>query len=107
MSVLKFPEWQKLCEEALSERDSGRVVRRVVAAETAIFQRLEQLKTGPENVEVNAIAATLQKLRLFITKLPIAPVSEGKVVTFPSRQPQARPVLFLGVETPPPDSSGK
>jgi hypothetical protein len=85
MSVLKFPEWQTLCEEALSERDSGKVLERVVAAETAIFRRLQQLKSGPDGVELRAMDATLQRLRFFVARLRTGWNGESRVVTMPMR----------------------
>ncbi len=81
MSVLKFPEWQRLCEMALSERDSGKVVQRIVAAETAIFRRLQQLDAGPDTVELQSMDATLQRLRLLITHLRTDSTAKGRVVT--------------------------
>ena len=81
MYVLKFPEWQRLCEMALSERDSGQVVQRIVAAETAIFRRLQQLEAGPDSVELQSMDATLQRLRLLVTHLRTGSNARGRVVT--------------------------
>jgi len=83
MSVIKFPEWQRLSEEALSERDSGQVLQRIVAAETAIFQRLQQLKPGPEDIELRAMDATLQRLRFFVARLRTDSNREISVITMP------------------------
>ncbi len=85
MNILKFPEWQKLCEEAFSECDRAKVFQRVVAAEMAIFRRLQELKSGQENVELQAMDATLQRLRLLVVHLRIDSIGEGRVVTMPTR----------------------
>ena len=85
MNILKFPEWQRLCEEALSERDRAKVFQRVVAAEMAIFRRLQELRTGRENVELRAMDATLQRLRLLIVHLRTDSIAEDRVFTMPMR----------------------
>jgi hypothetical protein len=89
MSTLRFPVWQSLGEEAFSERESRKVFDRVVAAETAIFQRLQELKSAPEIVELEAIDAALKRLRRLITN-PGAPSDAGKVATMPPRTTDGR-----------------
>ena len=85
MNILKFPEWQKLCEEALSERDRAKVFQRVITAEMAIFRGLQDLKTGQQNVELRTMDATLQRLRLLIVHLRAGSISEDNVVTMSMR----------------------
>ena len=89
MSTSRFPVWQSRCEEAFSEREPRKVFDRVVAAETAIFQRLQKLKSAPESVELEAIDAALKRLRRLIIN-PGVPSDVGKVATMPPRTTNGR-----------------
>jgi hypothetical protein len=63
MSVQKVPEWQRLCEDALSESDPKEILGRVIAAEAAIFHRL----TGRvESIELEVIDTMLSNLRCLL-----------------------------------------
>jgi hypothetical protein len=92
MSILRFPVWQSRCEEAFSEREPRKVFDRVVAAETAIFRRLQELKSAPERVELEAIDAALKKLRRLITN-PHTRSDAGKVVPMPALTAHGRSTL--------------
>lgn len=67
MSVLRFPEWQKPCEDALAEPDSEKLFERVILAETAIFRRLQALTSAPARIELEAIDTMLNRLRCLVT----------------------------------------
>jgi hypothetical protein len=97
MSILKFPEWQRLCEEAFSERDRAKVPKRVVAAELAIFRRLQELKTGQENLELQAMDSSLQRLRLLIEHLCSASNAGKRVMTMPMRN-RHNGLIFDGIK---------
>jgi len=66
MSVLRLPEWQKLCEDALLESDPKEIFQRVIVAEAAIFHRLQQLTSSVESSELEAIDAMLNNLRCLV-----------------------------------------
>jgi hypothetical protein len=73
MGVLRFPEWQKPCEDALSESDPKKIFQRVAVAEAAIFHRLQRLTSSTESGELEAIDAMLNNLRgLVINSLVLA-----------------------------------
>jgi hypothetical protein len=61
---LKYPEWQKVLQEALLELDTDKLKQRVAAAETAIFKRLQAIsQSSDHNVERQAIEDALASLR--------------------------------------------
>jgi hypothetical protein len=106
MKILKFPEWQRLCEVAFSERDRAKVPERVAAAELAIFRRLQELKAGQETVELQTIDATLQRLRLLIVHLGSNSNAEDRLLTMPARNLH-NGLIFNGIKRHPrPVSSG-
>ena len=55
MSVLRFPDSQKPCEDALLESDPEKLFQRVIVAETAIFHRVHGLTSTPGNIELQAM----------------------------------------------------
>jgi len=67
-SNLRYPTWQREYEASLCEPDLKKLLERVHSAETAIFNRLQQLAQGSEsadhNAEQEAIADALSTLRL-------------------------------------------
>jgi hypothetical protein len=48
-SVLRFPLWQRTIEAALNEPDPKKLLERVYAAETAIYNRLQELAQSAED----------------------------------------------------------
>jgi hypothetical protein len=61
---LKYPEWQKLLQEALLELDPEKLKQRVAAAETAIFKRLQAMSQDRDHTaERQAIEDALASLR--------------------------------------------
>ena len=63
MSRIIYPEWQKTYEDALLEADPQKLPHRVSSAETAIFQRLETVRSIPEGrLELQAIQDALNSL---------------------------------------------
>ena|SRR5215469_529868 len=62
---LAYPEWQEPLQLALIETDQDRLQRRMIAAETAIFNRQQVIAQNPEQHERErrAIADALALLR--------------------------------------------
>jgi hypothetical protein len=61
---LKYPEWQTLLQEALLELDRDKLKQRVQAAETTIFQRLQEISQDSDHqAERQAIEDGLSSLR--------------------------------------------
>lgn len=85
--MLGFPEWRRVCEDALSECDPENLHRRVVAAETAIFRRLRGLRSRPEKVELEAMDAMLIRLRRVVAKASKVPGGEEKAAKKLLRNP--------------------
>jgi hypothetical protein len=52
--VLHFPSWQREIEVALNEPDPRKLLERVHAAETAIFNRLQELAKNAEDASQQA-----------------------------------------------------
>ena len=67
-SSLRYRAWQREYEASLHERDPKKLLERVHAAETAIFNRLQELTKTSENTdqeaEEQAIAEALRTLRV-------------------------------------------
>jgi hypothetical protein len=67
-SNLRYPAWQREYEAALREPDSKKLLERVHAAETAIFNRLQELAQNPDHPdhtpERQAIAEALSALQI-------------------------------------------
>jgi len=81
MIVLRFPEWQKPCEDALLEPDPEKLFRRVFVAETAIFQRLHGFTGSSDNPELEAMDDMLYSLRRLVANTFMLRDGEGKAVT--------------------------
>ncbi len=65
MEGMQYPEWQKLCQDALVELDKDKLPERVAAAEAAIVSRLQAMKVGDDSLkERQAIADALATLRV-------------------------------------------
>ena len=67
-SNLGYPAWQREYEASLHESDPKKLLERVHVAETAIFNRLQELAQTSENpdykAEEQAIAEALRTLRV-------------------------------------------
>jgi len=62
---MQYPEWQKLCQDALVELDKDKLPERVAAAEAAIVGRLQAMERGDDSLkERQAIADALASLRV-------------------------------------------
>ena len=65
MEGMQYPEWQKLCQDALVELDKDKLPERVAAAEAAIVSRLQAIGAGDDSLkERQAIADALANLRV-------------------------------------------
>ena len=65
MEGMQYPEWQKLCQDALVELDKNKLPERVAAAEAAIVSRLQAMEAGDDSPkERQAIADALANLRV-------------------------------------------
>ena len=67
MSALRFPKWQKPCEDALLEADPEKLFLRVLVAETAIFHCLHDSKISPGNIELRAMDDMLKHFQRLLT----------------------------------------
>jgi hypothetical protein len=67
-SNLRYPAWQREYDAALQEADPKKLLERVHAVESAIFNRLQELAQTSENTdhkaEEQAIAEALTTLRV-------------------------------------------
>jgi predicted DNA-binding protein (UPF0278 family) len=65
MDDLKYPEWQNPFREALLELDREKLQSKMMKAEEAIFQRLQQLaETSDSHAERQAIEDAISALRV-------------------------------------------
>ena len=90
MSILRFPEWQKPCEDALLEPDPQRLFQRVMVAETAMFDRIHAMANSPTNVELGAIADMLKYFLDLVANTFILPDSEERETKAPLEMPDKR-----------------
>jgi hypothetical protein len=90
MGVLRFPKWQKPCEDALLEADEKRLFRRVIVAERAISHRLHDLATTPEKIELIAIDNMLASLRCLVANALNLPDDEEQVTNKLLQMPNNR-----------------
>jgi hypothetical protein len=90
MSALRFPEWQKVCEDALLEPDPAKLFRRVIVAETAIFNRLHIIANSSENIELESIANMLKYFLKLVANTFILPDGEEKETKRPLQIPNNR-----------------
>ncbi len=71
---LKFPKWQKLCQEALVELDPEKLKERVLIAEAAVYVRLQELAQGPDGQEERQalidVTSSLRYLKRDVLKYP-------------------------------------
>lgn len=60
-----YPEWQRELEAALLERDGKKLLAQVMAAEVAIFNRLQAMSQSPDfEAERHAIREAVERLRI-------------------------------------------
>ena len=60
-----YPEWQRELEAALLEPDGKKLFERVMAAEAAIFNRLQAISQSPDfEAERHAIRDAVERLRI-------------------------------------------
>jgi len=60
-----YPEWQRELEAALSEHDPEKLLEQVMAAEAAIFNRLQAIsQNAAHEAERHAIRDAVAKLRI-------------------------------------------
>ena len=62
-SAENAPGWRPLYESALLETDPSRLIDRILAARTAIFDRIEDTLRQPELSEQRAMNDALRNLR--------------------------------------------
>jgi hypothetical protein len=68
MAELRFPKWQQPYQDALLELDAERLNQRILDAETAIFQRLQELTPNTDHHEErSAISDAISGLRVLKT----------------------------------------
>ncbi len=51
MSELRYPEWQKPFQDAISETDKQKLQAKVLLAEWRIYQRLQAISTNGDHFE--------------------------------------------------------
>jgi hypothetical protein len=62
---LTFPDWQPQFRAALAETDPKQLHQRVIAAEEAIFTRMQALASAPDaDTERHAIGDAMRQLRV-------------------------------------------
>jgi hypothetical protein len=73
-SGLKFPKWQKLCQEALVELDPEKLKERVSIVEAAVYVRLQELAQNPdaqdERQALIDVTSSLRYLKRDVLKYP-------------------------------------
>jgi hypothetical protein len=75
MGILRFPDWQKPCEDAFLEPDPEKLFMQVIVAETAIFHRLHKLTTATGETELHAMDEALKHLQYLLENTFILPTS--------------------------------
>ena len=69
MDAMRYPEWQGPFQEALLEIDREKLQSKMMKAEEAIFERLQQLTgTSDSEAERHAIADAIASLRVLKTE---------------------------------------
>jgi hypothetical protein len=71
---LKFPKWQKLCQEALIELDPDKLKERVLIAEAGVYVRMQELAQSPDGQEERQalidVTSSLRYLKRDVLKYP-------------------------------------
>ena len=69
MDAMRYPEWQSPFQEALLEIDREKLQSKMMKAEEAIFERLQQLAgTSDSEAERQAIEDAISALRVLKTE---------------------------------------
>ena len=69
MDAMRYPEWQGPLQEALLEIDREKLQSKMMKAEEAIFERLQQLAgTSDSEAERQAIEDAISALRVLKTE---------------------------------------
>ena len=85
---MPFRKWQMACKRALIEPDPEKLFLRVIVAETAIFHRLHDPVSTPDNTELKAMDSMLKNLqRLIAISFTFSPGEEQSAIG-PLRPPQ-------------------
>ncbi|HXN17063.1 MAG TPA: hypothetical protein VN875_01915 [Candidatus Binatus sp.] len=78
MSDFQYPSWQKPLQDAISEPHLQKLAEKVAIAETAIFQRMQELVTSPGgNHESAAIREACKELLKIQTQRLKWPAPDG------------------------------
>jgi hypothetical protein len=72
-----YPSWQKPLQEAIDEPDVQKLAERLSAAESAIFLRLQELSSSPDERESEAIRLACREILKIQSQRLKWPVSEG------------------------------
>jgi hypothetical protein len=74
MSDLQYPSWQKPLQDAINETDLQKLPEKLSIAETAIFQRMQELVTSPgaegESAAIREACKELLKIQTQRLKWP-------------------------------------
>jgi hypothetical protein len=78
MSDLQYPSWQKPLQDAINEPDLQKLPEKLSIAETAIFQRMQELAASPDgNHESEAIREACKELLKIQTQRLKWPATDG------------------------------
>ena len=77
MREFLYPSWQKPLQEAIDEPDVQKLPERLSAAESAIFLRLQELSSSPDERESEAIRLACREILKIQSQRLKWPVSEG------------------------------
>ncbi len=77
MSYLQYPLWQKPVREAIEEPDLQKLSEKLYAAESAIFQRAQELSVSPDDEESEAIRLACKEILKIQTQRLKWPVHDG------------------------------
>ena len=80
-------KWQMACKQALIEPDPEKLFLRVIVAETAIFHRLHDPASMPDNTELKAMDSMLKNLQRLIAVSFTFSLGEEQSATGPLRAP--------------------
>jgi hypothetical protein len=79
---LRYPQWEKAYRDALKESDPQKLLEKVMATETAILERLQELGDSPD--------AASERLTIRDALNGLLAIKSEKL-NFPGWQPQAPP----------------
>jgi hypothetical protein len=85
----RYAEWQPAYTAAILERDPSKLKEKIHAAETALFNRAQQLNTAENDPERLAMRDAAQALRsLLVTVLGYPPLGRKDFGVFPPSEDQ-------------------